>query len=87
MFFSLFHRQLSLCQIKKTIYKPQKLNQMKKFRVYAKMTEWLYLDVEAESKEKAIYLAEVEDGAFFTSEQIGDWEIQDAEEIESKNNS
>jgi len=60
---------------------------MKKYRVYAKMTEWLYLDVEAESKEKAIYLAKVEDGSDFASTQNCDWEIQDAEEIESKNNS
>jgi hypothetical protein len=59
---------------------------MKKFRVYAKMTEWLYLDVEAETKEKAIYLAEVEDGSVFTSTQNGEWEIQDAEEIESETN-
>jgi hypothetical protein len=59
---------------------------MKKFRVYAKMTEWLYLDVEAETKEKAIYLAEVEDGSVFASTQNGEWEIQDAEEIESETN-
>lgn len=59
---------------------------MKKFRVYAKMTEWLYLDVEAETKEMAIYLAEVEDGGVFSSCQNGEWEIQNAEEIVSKTN-
>lgn len=54
---------------------------MKKFRVYAKMTEWLYLDVEAETKEMAIYLAEVEDKGVFSSYQNSEWEIQDTEEI------
>ncbi len=40
----------------------------------------------SKAKEKAIYLAEVEDGSVFASTQNGEWEIQDAEEIESETN-
>lgn len=54
---------------------------MKKFRVYAKMTEWLYVDVDAESKEDAEWLASKIDGSIFAQCQEHDWEIERAEEI------
>lgn len=55
---------------------------MKKFRVYAKMTEWLYVDVDAESKEAAEEIASKIDGGEFSGCQNGLWEIENAEEID-----
>ena len=45
------------------------------------MTEWLYVDVDAESKEDAEEIASKIDGAEFIECQNGLWEIEDAEEI------
>ncbi len=59
----------------------------KKFRVWAKMDDYLYLDVEAESKEEAVAIAEEADGGDFTSEgALGDWEIKEAVEIDEEGN-
>ena len=50
---------------------------MKTYRVWAKVTSYVYLDVEAESPEKAREIAEEADGGEFSRPKIddGDWEI------------
>lgn len=58
---------------------------MAKYRVFAKMTSYAYLDVEAETGEKAKEIAENTDGGVFT-EGDGDWEIGDAIPLEPQNN-
>lgn len=51
----------------------------KKYRVWAKMTSYSYLDVEAKSEDEAINIANETDGGEFiptTSEDsAGDWKI------------
>ena len=56
---------------------------MAKFRVWAKMTSYAYLDIEADTKEEAEKIAEDTDGGEFISTDGGDWEILDeTEEIQ-----
>ncbi len=58
---------------------------METYRIYAKTTEYPYIDVEAESKEEAILIAEGADGGDFVPDDNGSWEILEgdiAEEIE-----
>lgn len=51
---------------------------MAKYRVWAKMTTYCYLDVEAEDEEQAKDVAEETDGGDFTADDMqGDWEIED----------
>lgn len=55
---------------------------MAKFRVWAKMTTYSYLEVEADSEEEAEMIAEETDGGEFIPTDDGDWEITgDTEEI------
>lgn len=51
---------------------------MTKYRVFAKMTSYAYLDVEAETGEEAKEIAENTDGGEFISTEDGDWEIENA---------
>ena len=55
---------------------------MKKYRAWAKMTSWLYLDVEAESEDGAWEIANEADGGEF-EENVADcsWEITEVEEF------
>ena len=56
---------------------------MSKFRVWAKMTSYAYIDIEADTKEEAEKIAEDTDGGEFISGDDGDWEIlTDTEEIQ-----
>ncbi len=49
---------------------------MSKYRVWAKMTTYSYLDVEAESPDEAFNIAkETDGGEFISSEEGGDWEV------------
>lgn len=51
---------------------------MKKYIVYAKMTSYCYVEVEANSPYDAELVAEEKDGADFTPSDMpydGDWEI------------
>ena len=49
----------------------------KKFRVWAKSTDYCYLDVEANSKEEAEEIAENSDGGDFEVYHLqGDWIIR-----------
>ena len=50
---------------------------MPKFRVWAKMTSYAYLEIEADTKEEAEKIAEDTDGGEFISTDGGDWEILD----------
>ena len=53
-----------------------------KYRVWAKITDYAYLDVEAESAEEAEKIARETDGGEFTSDgKYGDWEITDRTEV------
>ena len=45
-----------------------------KYRVMYKSTEYLYIDVEADSIEEAIEIAENTDGGEFIEDGVGDWE-------------
>ncbi len=57
----------------------------KKFRVWAKTTEYVYIDVEAKDKEEAVAIAEVTDGGEFQAKDLGDWEVQQqAQEIDDE---
>ena len=47
---------------------------MANFRIVYKTTEYVYLDVEADSLEKAQEIAENTDGGEFVEEEAGDWE-------------
>ena len=47
---------------------------MAKYRVVYKMVDYVYLDVEADSLEKAQEIAENADGGEFTKEGVGGWE-------------
>ena len=58
---------------------------MKTYRVWAEITSYAYIDIEAESAEEAEVMAENTDGGEFTpSESDGDWEIigDKTEEVE-----
>ena len=61
---------------------------MKTYRVWARMTTYCYLEVEAESKEEALNIAYEEDGGCFVEDDgpygCGSWDIMedDVEEIE-----
>lgn len=55
------------------------------YRVWAKMTSYCYLDVEAASVEDALAFAEDADGGDFIEDPVsGDWEIltDEVEELE-----
>ena len=55
---------------------------MAKYRVWAKMISYSYLEVEAESKEEAEAIAEETDGGEFIPTDDGDWElIDDVQEV------
>ena len=59
---------------------------MKTYRVWAKITSYAYIDIEAESAQEAEFMAENTDGGdFIPSENDGDWEIicDKTEEVES----
>lgn len=59
---------------------------MAKFRVWARSIDWLYVDVEAETKEQAYEVAEELDGAeFHTAHGYGDWEMKftDVDELDN----
>ena len=45
-----------------------------KYRVMYKSTDYLYIDVEADSMEEAIEIAENTDGGEFIEDGVGDWE-------------
>lgn len=45
-----------------------------KYRVMYKSTEYFYLDVEADSLEEALEIAEDTDGGEFYDDGVGDWE-------------
>lgn len=45
-----------------------------KYRVMYKSTEYFYLDVEADSLEEALEIAEDTDGGEFHDDGVGDWE-------------
>ena len=51
---------------------------MAKYRVFAKTISYAYLDVEAETGEKAKEIAENTDGGEFIATEDGDWEIDEA---------
>ena len=46
-----------------------------KYIVWAKMTSYAYLYVDAESEEEAFEIAEETDGGEFEPSEDGDWEI------------
>jgi len=48
---------------------------MAKYRVWAKMTSYSFLDVEAESEQEALEIAEDADGGEFITTEDGDWEL------------
>ena len=54
---------------------------MKKYKVMAVMTSYVYLTVEAESKEEAFDIADETDGGDFTEEDCT-WTVLEPEEIE-----
>ena len=62
--------------MKTTFYKEE--NHMAMYRVWAKMTSYAYLDVDASSKEEAEKIAEEIDGGEFIPTEDGDWEIMDS---------
>ena len=45
-----------------------------KYRVMYKSTEYVYIDVEADSIEEAKEIAENTDGGEFSDDGVGDWE-------------
>lgn len=48
---------------------------MATFRVWAKTICYSYLDVEADSEDQAIKIAEEADGGDFSPTEDGDWEL------------
>lgn len=57
---------------------------MAKYRVWAKLTDWAYVDIEAETKDEAFEAAEELDGSeFHTTHGYGDWEMkrEDVDEL------
>ncbi len=55
--------------------------EVKKYRVWAKMTTYSYIEVEAESEDEAMGIAKEIDGGEFITSDDGEWEIDKAEEI------
>ena len=58
-----------------------------KYRVWAKMTSYSYVDVEADSESEAMSMAEEIDGGEFIGDDdplSGDWEICRADEREEQ---
>ena len=53
---------------------------MAKFRVMYKSTDYVYLDVEADSLEEAKEIAENTDGGEFIEDGAGDWEYDYTED-------
>lgn len=58
--------------------KPKK----KKFRVWAECISYVYVDIEAESEEKAREAAEELDGGDFHDDGMGDWEFGSVAELD-----
>ena len=58
---------------------------MAKYRVFAKITSYAHLDVEAETVEKAKEIAENTDGGEFIDTGDGGWEIDEAVLLEQQN--
>lgn len=56
----------------------------KTYRVLATMETDLYLDVEANSKEEAIEIAEAADGGDFIEDGGGSWNVYDAVRLTAK---
>lgn len=56
---------------------------MKKYKVMAVMTSYVYLTVEAKNKEEAYDIADDTDGGEFVEESpyVGGWTIESIEEI------
>lgn len=61
--------------------KKKEEQKLKRFRVFAILTETTYIDVEAENENAAMDIARQTDGGDFLSEDNGDWEVTHAEEI------
>ena len=58
---------------------------MKTYRVWAKMTTYLYIDIEAEDAESAVAEAEdIDGGVFINDEFSGDFEIVGADELKGE---
>ena len=55
---------------------------MKTYRVWAKVIGYAYLDVEADSAEEAIAIAEDTDAGYFTDTPDGEFEIMDEDYVE-----
>jgi hypothetical protein len=53
---------------------------MKTYRVMASSVEYYYLDIEAESEDKAWDIAYHADGGDFKSYAMGDWQIDGVED-------
>lgn len=53
---------------------------MKEYKVWAKVTSYCYLPVEAETEDEALKKAEDADGADFIPTEEGDWDIMEAVE-------
>ena len=56
-------------------------SELKRYRVWAKMTSYCYIEVEAMSETDAIKIAEDTDGGEFITCDDGDWEVTEANEI------
>ena len=60
---------------------------MAKFRIWAQSISDVYIDIEAETKEKAMEVAEEADGGDYHDSGYGDWVISDnAEELDEDAN-
>ena len=55
---------------------------MAKYRVWAQSISDVYLDVEAESEEEAMKIAEEADGGDFIDDGMGDWIFGSVVELE-----
>lgn len=55
---------------------------MAKYRVWAKMTSYAYLDVEADCVDEAETIANNTDGGEFISTEDGDWEVNPDDNIQ-----
>ena len=55
---------------------------MAKYRVWAESISYVYLDVEANSEDEALQIADDADGGEFTDSGQGAWEMGEAFEIE-----
>lgn len=54
-----------------------------KYRVFYKSTDYVYLDVEANSIEEAKSIAEDTDGGEFIEDGVGDWDYDRIQDIET----